>query len=800
MATNIGPKIGIEGDKQYKQQMAQIIQQAKTLDSEMKLVTSTFSKNTTEEEKNAKTSKIVAEQAENQKKKIELLEGMLKKSAEVYGENDTQTLKWKEQLNKANTALNEMQKEDKDAAKETKDLGKNMDKTGDNTDAYRKDANKAATQTDELGKSFDKGGEKGLKFGDIIKANILSDAIKKGWQVVVDLAKKLGSALVDSVKNAAQFADEINTLSTQTGIATDKLQAYQYMANMTDTSLETITGSMAKMLKNMDSAREGTGAAAEAFAQLGVSFQNTDGTLRDQDEVFGEIIDRLGEIPEGAERDAMAMQLFGKSAQDLNPLIAQGAEGIAHWTEEAEKVGAVMSDDELETLNGLNDCFDRMSATFDALKNRVGVVLGEMLLPQMNQFVDLFQGLAAGEISFEEFIEQVGDLVMQLIDKISEALPKALEFGLEIIENIVLGLWKALPNIAGELPKILTSIIEFLLTALPEVVDAALTVIETLAEGISKALPKLIPAAISTVIKIVETIISHLPKIIAMALELVKGMAKGIIDALPVLLAALPELITGIVDTVLEAIPLIIDTGTELLSALLDDADMIIGVWVDALPKLITGLIEGIMDNMPKIMEAGFKLMSVLVDKLPEVAEYYITEAFPTFWKTIFNYFSERGPEFAEKGKELLQSLGEKWGEIFSKLWNTMKGYGGQLLKGLWEGMKNVKDWLWRQVKNMLGGLTDKIKGFFGIHSPSKLFRDEIGENLAKGIGVGFKAEMPDVTKGMTKAMPTTLNTTNMGGITINVQGAPGQNVNELATIVAQKIQTQVNRRGAVYA
>ena len=100
----------------------------------------------------------------------------------------------------------------------------------------------------------------------------------------------------------------------------------------------------------------------------------------------------------------------------------------------------------------------------------------------------------------------------------------------------------------------------------------------------------------------------------------------------------------------------------------------------------------------------------------------------------------------------------------------------------------------------MLSGLTDKIKSFFGIHSPSKLFEDEIGENLAKGIGVGFRAEMPDVTRNMSRALPATLNTTNLGGVTITVNGAPGQNVNELATIVAQKIQNQVARKGAVYA
>mgnify|MGYP002519574480 CR=1 FL=1 len=138
--------------------------------------------------------------------------------------------------------------------------------------------------------------------------------------------------------------------------------------------------------------------------------------------------------------------------------------------------------------------------------------------------------------------------------------------------------------------------------------------------------------------------------------------------------------------------------------------------------------------------------------------------------------------------------------EALGKGVSKMAEVGVNLVKGLWEGMKSVKDWLWSKVKNMLHSLTDKIKGFFGIHSPSRLFEDEIGANLAKGIGVGFRDEMPDVTRGMNKAMPTTLNTTNMGGITINVQGAPGQNVNELAEIIAVKLQDMTNRRAAVYA
>lgn len=799
MATNIGPKIGIDGEKQYKQQMAQIIQQAKTLDSEMKLVTSTFSKNTTEEEKNAKTSKIVAEQTENQRKKVELLEGMLKKSAEVYGENDTQTLKWKEQLNKANTALNEMQKEDKETTSETKDLSKNMNKAGDATDAYKKDADKAADQTDEMGKSFDKSGQKGLKFGDILKANIVGDVVKKGFSMLVKAAKELGSALVDSVKGAAEFADEINTLSIQTGLATDKLQAYKYMAGMTDTSLETITGSMKKLTMNMSSAANGSAAAQQAFAEFGVSVTNADGTLRNSDDVFGELIEKLGEVPEGTERDAAAMKLFGKSAQDLNPLIAAGADGIAKWTDEAKKVGAVLSPQDLEKLGSLQDIFDRIAATGEALKNRLGVVLADTILPQLEKFVDLLQGVAAGTVTFQEFVDQIGEILLELIDKMSEGLPRVLDFAVEIITTLVEGLLKALPKVAAELPKIVFKLVEFMLTALPQIVDAALKIVVTLANGITQVLPKLIPAAVKTVLQIVKVLIDNLPLVWNAAMEIIKGLAAGIIDALPILLGELPPLVVELVNTILDMIPVIIDCGTELLGALIDNADLILDTWANALPDLILGLVNAIVDNAPKIAEAGFKMLSALVDKTPQLIEVYLKAAV-TMWSKLIGSIGEQIPVWAEKGKELFSSIFSKWGQIFEKVWNTIKGYGTQLIKGIWQGMSNAKNWLWSKVKGMLSSLTDKIKNFFGIHSPSKLFEDEIGENLAKGIGVGFKDEMPDVTKGMTKAMPRTLNTTNMGGISIVVNGAPGQNVNELATLVAQKIQTQVARRGAVYA
>ena len=768
----------------------------------MKALVSSFSAETSEEEKATKTAKIHAEQIDNQKKKVDMLQDMLNKSAAKYGENDTATLKWKQALNDATAELNDMEKEGKETTSQTKDMTKAVNKAADSDQTYAKDGKKATDQTDAMGKSFDKTGEKGLKFGDIIKANIIGDAVKKGFSMLVSAAKELGSAMVDAVKGAAEYADTMNTLSMQTGLSTDKLQAYQYMAEMTDTSLETITGSMAKLIRNMNSAKDGTGAAAEAFESIGVSVKNADGTLRDSDDVFSELIEKMGQIPEGAERDAMAMSIFGKSAQDLNPLIATGAEGIKQWTEEAKNVGAVLGEEDLKKLSSLQDLFDRIGATGEALKNRLGIVLADTIFPQLEKFVDLLQGVAAGTVSFEEFGEEVGNILLELVDKISEGLPKVLDFAVVVITTLVSGLMRALPKVASELPKIVFKLVEFMLSALPSILDMAFKIVVTLANGISAQLGNLIPAAVSTVMKIVQVLTSNLPLVWSAAMEIIKGLASGIISALPILLGELPYLVVQLVNTILDMIPVIIDCGTELLESLLSDenADLILTTWANALPDMILGLVNAIVNNAPKIAEAGYKMLSALVDRAPQLIEIYLN-AFKMFWGKLIGNIIEQAPTWAQKGKELIESVFSKWKDIFSRVGSTLKTYGKQMIEGLWNGIKSVKDWLWNKVRSMLSSLTDKIKSFFGIHSPSKLFKNEIGENLALGIGVGFEDTMKSVTRDMAAAMPTRLGgNVAATGVNITVNGAPGQNVSELANIVAQKIQNQVSRRGAVYA
>mgnify|MGYP004703684837 CR=1 FL=1 len=126
------------------------------------------------------------------------------------------------------------------------------------------------------------------------------------------VAGTVGSAIA-----AGEFADEINTLAKQTGLSTDQIQKFKYASDRIDVSLETLTGSMAKLTRNMASAKDGNKATSEAFDLLGVSVVDSNGKLRDNDVVFQETIKALGEIENGTERDAVAMAIFGKSVRSI---------------------------------------------------------------------------------------------------------------------------------------------------------------------------------------------------------------------------------------------------------------------------------------------------------------------------------------------------------------------------------------------------------------------------------------------------------------------------------------------------
>lgn len=478
-------------------------------------------------------------------------------------------------------ALIGMERELEDNTDALERAGKEMDDAGDHADDLANEIDNAADETEDAGEKFE-----GL--GTVCKAT--AAAMAAAFAAVSAAAIAAGKALVDMTKEGAAYADTVLTESTVTGIATDKLQEYMYAAELVDVSTDTLTKSMAKQIKSMKAVQDGTKLSVEAYEKLGVQVTNTDGTLRDSDTVYWEVIDALGKIENETERDALAMQILGKSAQELNPLIEAGAERMNELGEQAQAAGYVISDDMLAQYGALDDQLQYLSVGATAAKNALGTVLLPVLTSMATEgnalLGEFTNGIldANGDISkmsdvigdilpkvldmimefLPELLEIVGEIVGSLAEAIIDNLPVIIDTASEIIFALLEGLIAALPQIAEGALQLVMALVEGILNNLPMLLNAALQAVVTLATGIANALPTLVPTLVQVVIQIVQTLIDNLPMILDAALQLIMGLAQGILNALPVLIAALPEIINGIITFLLDAIPQIIETGIQL--------------------------------------------------------------------------------------------------------------------------------------------------------------------------------------------------------------------------------------------
>lgn len=182
----------------------------------------------------------------------------------------------------------------------------------------------------------------------------------------------------------AKSADELNTLSKQTGITTDDLQKMQYAADLVDVSVENITGAMAKMKKGM---AEGDFGKA-AFETLGVSVRDTSGALRDSNEVFYEVLTALSQIPNETERDTIAMDIFGKSADQLAGIIDDGGAALQQYGAEAENLGLILDTETLQGLNDVNDTIDQLKAQAGAELAKAGAEALQALTPVLETVIE----------------------------------------------------------------------------------------------------------------------------------------------------------------------------------------------------------------------------------------------------------------------------------------------------------------------------------------------------------------------------------------------------------------------------
>lgn len=276
--------------------------------------------------------------------------------------------------------------------KEIRDYSNQLDHAGDEVRDLSKAEQQANSMSGKLGDGFTT-----LKG---IAANLASQGIRK-----------LGQELKGLVTDGAAYADEILTMSKTTSLSTATLQKFNYMAGLVDVDVNTVAGSLKKLTKNMSSAEKGSGSAYDAFQELGVSFQNADGSLRDNEETFYDVLEALGKVENETERDALAMKLFGKNATELNPMIEAGADALQAWGKEAEEAGYIMDEDMLKGLGELQDSFDRFKNRITAVKNEVAAGLA----PAVNEGTQELEQMVS-TVDWKKFGRELGAAFKSLIN------------------------------------------------------------------------------------------------------------------------------------------------------------------------------------------------------------------------------------------------------------------------------------------------------------------------------------------------------------------------------------------------
>lgn len=498
-------------------------------------------------------------------------------------------LNQKAAVGKTEAQIEKYTKAEKDLADESKDAAKDIDKVDNALEDVGKQADKSDKKLGDLGKTLATGLATGVA--------AVTAAIGAGL-----------TALAKFTTEAGNYADEINTLSKVTGMSTDDLQAYKYAAELVDVSLDTLTGSMAKNVKSMSNARNGQAKFADAYEKLGVSITNANGELRDSETVFWEAIDALGKFQNETERDATAMQLFGKSAQDLNPLIQEGSKRIAELKQEAQDMGAVMSQDTLDAFNQIDDSMQRLKGGSDAAKNALGTVL----LPQLQELADsgvkllgeFTNGILDANGDWEKISDTISKSVGSLSDMILDKLPMIVDTGATIIESLGASIISALPKLTKSATLILEKVTGKLLDGMPKLLDIGTDVVLNLADGLQKAIPNLLKKVSEVVPKIVSKLISAAPKLLEGALKLWKSLIDALPETVRKLAPEIPKLIKQVGEMLKKAIPQLTKAAIELFKSMISALWEVGKELVLQIPAVIGSAVSAIGDSFTGVFRA----------------------------------------------------------------------------------------------------------------------------------------------------------------------------------------------------
>ena len=660
MPVDIGPKIGIDGEKEFRQELNNINQQLRTLGSEMKAVTSAFDDQDQSVEKLVAQNAVLAREIGTQEQALARLRQGLIQSTAKYGEMDSRTQKWQQAVNNATTNLNKLksqlsanEKAMDQASNSSQELEDSMEKAGDAAESSR---NKFSAATVAIG-------------------NLASSAIQSAISAIGDLVGSFLN-LDESTEEFRVAQGRLNTAFENAGYGADAAkQAYSdFYGILGDTDRATEASQLLAQLA--DSEKD-----LSTWTEIAAGINGT----------FGDSLPIEGLI-EAANETAKVGQVTGTLADALNWVGISEDEfnlKLAAASSESERNRLIM-----ETLAG---AYDEASEAFQ--RNN------ETLLQSRNAQVQMDTALAG-----------LGQTIAGIKNQIDGELTPALANVATAFSNVLSGT----PTGGTQLGLAIAELIETVAAGLPEFAAAGGQILSAIGSGIVQAIPALTESATTIMSDFVGYLAEAAPQMVESGLEMLQNLTEGLVEGIPELVAALPEVIQGILDYITENLPVILETGTEILRNIVEGIVGAIPELVEALPEIIISITQFLRKNLPQIVRSGGELIGSLISG--------ILEGIP----------------------DLLAALPELTGAIILGLSEGLAGVvdiGANLIRGLWEGISDMAGWIADKIQGFGDGVLNALKDFFGIQSPSRVMRDQVGVMIARGLALGLEKGQPKVEK-----------------------------------------------------
>lgn len=585
----IGATVKADGEEKFIKAVDRVKESVKTLGTEAKLVASKFDAQDKSVEALTARNEVLNKQIEKQKEYVSELSKALDNAKEIFGEDSVKVEEWQQKLNKAQAALNVMNRELKNNTEEIERQQNGLDDAADAAKDYTEETGKASKASQAFSMAA-KG--TGIAIGVVTAAVAACTAA----------AVKLGKAFVSMTTEGATYADTVLTQATVTGIATDKLQEYMYAAELVDVSTETLTGAMAKNIRSMNSAREGSEKTASAYGKLGVSVTKRNGELRDSEEVFMEVVDALGKVRNETERDALAMEIFGKSAQELNPLIVAGSGALAKFAQQARDAGAVLDEKTLKAYGKLDDQLQRLKSGAQAAKNALGQVFLPVLTSLATDGVDALGRItraindANGDVT--KISENVSAVIPEVVSKLKQRSPEILAVIKPVVSGVLQLIAQSAPQIVKAIGELIPEIGDSILDALPELLDTIGELLVNIAENLP--IDKIVNIAATAVFALIE----KLPRIIVPLLEKIPDVITAITKAL-----TNKDNIDALLNGIIGVITATLSNTPKIVNAIVSAIPEIISAFVQEITsaEFITNTIKGLGEAIGEIIFGGIK-------------------------------------------------------------------------------------------------------------------------------------------------------------------------------------------------